>query len=110
MVLLPGTLPCADHDLDGECECISVAAFTFTGGVVPRLSGVAWGEPCDTLSSLLGGVLNGDTLSAGVGRGSSFTLWLTATGFVGILGLSARFTGGGKLFAVFWMELSGGAV
>ena len=68
---------------------------------MPRVKGVIRGEPCDMLSSLLGGVLNGDTLSVGVGRGSRLTLWLIATGFVGILGLSARFTSGGKLFALF---------
>lgn len=61
------------------------------------------GDPCPTLSSLLVGVLNGDTLSAtGVVSGSRLTLLVLVViemGFVGILGLSARFTGGGKLLA-----------
>ena len=59
------------------------------------------------LSSLLGGVLNGDTLSPAAGTsGSRLTFPATNTGFVGILGLSARFTGGGRLLFMFSTGLS----
>lgn len=49
------------------------------------------------LSSLLGGVLNGDTLSSVLAtRGSRLTLLGINAGFVGTLGFSARITCGGR--------------
>lgn len=54
------------------------------------------------LSSLLGGVLKGDTLASTEGRRSSGSRvagggMAIVTGFAGIFGLSARLTGGGAL-------------
>jgi len=63
-----------------------------------RLEGPKVSAP--TLSSLLGGVLNGEILSSAVDfDGSRFVLLGIKFGFEGTLGLSARLTGGGTPFA-----------
>lgn len=94
---------------------------TVLGGVVPFGSGVAWGKALRDLeisfavgglrgepglSSLSGGVENGDSLASDEGRlggngcndavsGTGSTAGAMAAGFVGIFGFSALLTGGG---------------